>query len=262
MKRLLIYSLLALFVGVMGSCSKDEVIYKFEDGEIGCTFQASSLKYHELTEADNGVVKIPMYRANTKGTATVNVTITGGEGVFTPSATAFTFADGENVAWLNLAFDYESLSAKPSTIVFEMDDAENCAFTGISKTSVTLQRKLTWELVGTGYYYTDFFEEGWDQDVYKAQEGDFYLLPGCWFAGTDFSFFCDGTTVDWYASESGYNYGSYGPVVFGPTATEIEEVSGSYVMTVESDYILSEFMGGYILYQGFEQFTFPEGFSF
>ena len=261
MKKILTCSLLALFVCILASCAKDEVFYKFADGEIAATFQSSSLKIGELTEADNGKVSVPMYRGNTRGAASVAVVITGGEGVFTPSATSFNFADGENVAYIDFTFDFSTLGGKPMSVTIEMENAEDCASMGVNKTSFTLARKLTWEKVGEGVYYTDFFGEGWYQDLYKAKEGDFYMLEGCWYKGTDFTFFCNGTTVDWYAAETGYSYGSYGPVHFSPTKAYVESDSDGIKLVIECDYVLPS-IGNYVLYQGFEEFVFPEGFSF
>lgn len=261
MRKLLIYSLLALFVCTLDSCSKEEVFYEFGEGEIGATFQASSLKFNELTEADNGKVTVPMYRGNIKGAASVAVEITGGEGIFTPSASSFNFADGEDVAYIDFTFDYATLSAKPTTIAIKIANEDVCSFDAVTETSFTLNRKLTWTKIGTGYHYTDFFGAGWDQDIYKAEEGDFYMLEGCWYKGTDFTFFCDGTTVDWYASETGYNYGSYGPVVFEVTSQSVFYNNGTPAIEIVCNYRLPKYYN-YNLYSGYEIFIFPEGFEF
>ncbi len=261
MRKLLIYSLLALFVCTLGSCSKDEVFYEFGEGEIAATFSSGTLKFNNITEADNGKISVPMYRGNTKGAAVVAVAITGGEGVFTPSSASFNFADGENVAYIDFTFDYETLSAKPATISIAIEDEKACSVNSISSTKFTLSRQLTWELVGEGIYYSDFWEEEWPQPIYKAQEGDFYLLPDCWVGGTDFSFFCDGTTVDWYTAGSGYNYGSYGPVAFEVIQASVTDVDGDLAIVIDCNYRLPDY-GNYNLYTGYEMILLPDGFAF
>ncbi len=262
MRKLLIYSIFALFVCAFSSCSKDEVFYDFgETPSVAATFSAGSLKYNELTEADNGKVSIPMYRGNTKGAASVAVEIAGGEGIFTPAKSSFDFADGENVAYLDFTFDFEGLSPKPATIKISIVNDADCIDGAVATTSVTLVRQLTWEYVGDGLYYTDFFGQSWPQPIYKAQEGDFYMLPDCWVSGTDFTFFCDGTTVDWYTSVSGYNYGSYGPIAFGVTDQAIESTEDGMLLSLGVVYYLPEYYD-YQLGSGVETFEFPEGFEF
>lgn len=261
MRKILIYSLLALFVCAMGSCSKDEVFYEFADGEIAATFSAGTLKFNNITEADNGKISVPLYRGNVKGAATVAVAIAGGEGVFTPSATSFSFKDGENVAYIDFTFDYATLSAKPATITIEIEDEKACSVNSISSTKFTLTRQLTYEKIGEGIYYCGLFGEAWPQDVYKAKEGDFYMLPDCWVGGTDFSFFCDGTTVDWYPVETGYNYGSYGQFAFEVLDQSVFEDGGVYIVQIDCNYRLPSYYN-YLFDTSYELFQFPEGFSF
>lgn len=258
MRKLLIYSLLALFTLTLGSCSKDEVFYEFGEGEIGATFQASTLIYDDISEADNGKISVPLYRSNTKGAVSVPVEITGGEGTYTPSSSSFSFADGESVAYIDFTFNYETLSGKPVTISIAISNESDCAEKGESETTFTLTRKLTWEKVGTGIYYTAFFDQQWEQDLYKAKEGNFYMLKGCWYAGTDFTFFYDGTTVDWYASKTGYYYGSYGPVVFDVISANVTTVSGSPAIKIDCNYRLPQYYN-YNLGKGYEIFVFPKG---
>lgn len=259
------YSVLALLVLMVVlmvcSCAKDDVLYSYSKGEVAATFQSSSLKINDISGPDSNGIPIPMYRGNTRGAAVVEVEIAGGEGVFTPSATSYSFEDGENVAYINFAYDYDALGGKPETITISIAKEEDCAKNGEPSTSFTLSRKLTWVYVGEGTYYSDFWGESWPQELYKAQEGDFYMLKGCWYAGTDFTFFCNGTDAEWYASETGYNYGSYGPVVFDAASANVAVSEGVVQLRTDCNYILPGY-GGYNLYTGYESFIFPDGFTF
>ncbi len=261
MRKLLIYSLLALFVCTMGSCSKEEVFYEFAENEIAATFSASKLNYNDLTDADNGKISVPLYRGNTKGDASVAVEIEGGEGIFTPSATSFNFKDGENVAYIDFTFDYATLSAKPTTISVSITDEKACSVNSIPSTKFTLTRQLTWELVGEGLYYCGLFGESWPQDVYKAEEGDFYMLPDCWVGGTSFTFFCDGETIDWYPFETGYNYGSYGQFAFEVLDKSVISLEGTPAIKIDCNYRLPSYYN-YLFDTAYELFMFPEGFQF
>lgn len=253
--------LFAMMPVVVSSCDEGGTLYQFSEGEVAATFQSSSLKFNDISGPDSDGIPVPLYRGNTKGDAVVEVEITGGEGAFVPSATSYNFKDGENVAYINFAYDYDALSAKPQTITIKIARDEDCAWNGEPSTSFTITRQLTWEFVGEGKYYSDFWGESWIQELYKAAEGDFYMLKGCWYAGTDFTFFCDGTDAEWYASATGYNYGSYGPVVFDVISESIVDSEGVTVLRIDCGYILPEY-GGYNLYTGYEFFIFPDGFTF
>lgn len=253
--------LFAVMPAAVSSCTDEGVLYRFSEGEVAATFQSSALKFNDISGPQSEGIPVPMYRGNTRGDAVVEVEINGGEGFFTPSGHSYNFENGENVAYINFTYDYYSLGAKPQTITISMANEDDCAFNGESSTSFTISRQLTWQFVGEGKYYSDFWGESWPQELYKAEEGDFYMLKGCWYAGTDFTFFCNGEDAEWYASETGYNYGSYGPVVFDVESSSVVESEGVTVLKVDCDYVLPEYYG-YSLYTGYEFFIFPDGFTF
>lgn len=261
MKRIFIYALTVLALGAMLSCTNEKVQYDFEKNSgVAATFAAKSTQVPGLVAEDGGKVSIPLYRGNTKGSASVEVVVSGGEGVFTPTSNAVEFEPGKNVGYLTFTYDFEELSAKPAPMTVTIKNEADRALNAVASTSFTLVRQLTYEEVGEGYYYSDFGGE-WDQPVLKAQEGDYFLLPSCWVSGVDFSFFCDGTTVDWYTTSSGYNYGSYGPLDFDIASATVALEDGQYVVTLNATYVLPD-LGGYPLGAGVEVFYFPEGFEF
>ena len=257
MKRILYFTILAL--GVLSACTTDKVLYDFEENPgVGATFAASSLAIPDLVAEDGGKLSIPLYRANTKGNASVEVLIEGGEGVFTPAKNAVDFADGSNVAYLEFSYDYASLSAKPVSMVIYIKNEADVAFDGIASTSVSLVKRLTYSSVGEGYYTSYFFGQGWPQEVLKAEEGPYYSLPSCWVNGVDLNFFFDGTDFELYTVNPGYNYGSYGPVCLEVLDYEVVQEEGSTILTIYVNYVLPN-LDNYILGQAMEEIAFPAG---
>ena len=248
-------------MGLMSSCVTDKEMFDFTANPgAAVTFSAKTLDMPALKAEDGGKVRVPLYRGNTSAPASVQVTVTGGEGVFTPKKTAVDFAAGDNMGYLEFTYDYETLSAKPATITVTVTKAEDVALNGIAEAKFTLVKQLTYESIGEGYYYSAFGGD-WPQEILKAKEGDYYLLPSCWVSGVDFSFFCDGQNVDWYTLTSGYNYGSYGPVGFDIQDSEVYEDGGVWVVELSLNYYLPEYYD-YNLAAGYEAVEFPEGFTF
>lgn len=258
MKRIFKYALSVLALGAMFSCTTEKVQYDFEKYPgVAATFVAKTIQVPGLVAEDGGKVSIPLYRGNTNGAASVEVTVTGGEGLFTPTKSAVDFAAGENVGYLTFTYDFESLSAKPAPMTVTIKNEADLALNAVASTSFTLVKQLTYEPVGEGLYYSDWYEEEWPQEVLKAKEGNYFLLPSCWVSGVDFSFYCDGTTVDWYTTSPGYNYGSYGPLALDIVDAYIDGLQ----LVVTAGYYLPEYYD-YSFGNGVEVFVFPEGFTF
>lgn len=258
MKKIFIYSLLVLFISTLNSCSKEEAFYNFDGTGNAATFASKSLQIPAITKEDNGKVSIPMYRGNIANAASINVEIAGGEGIFTPVKSTYDFAPGENIAYIDFVFDFNKLSARPQDITIKIKNKEDLSINAIESTSITLVRKLTYEKVGVGEYYTDFFEESWEQEIFKAKEGNFYILPSCWVKGVDFSFFYDGKSADLYTTQPGYNYGSYGPVTFKIISQTVKQKGGKRIIEFEVEYYLPEF-NNYSFGTGLEILYLPAG---
>ena len=251
-----------VLASLVASCTTDKVDFDFtENPSVAATFAAPSLEIAALRAEDGGKVQIPMYRGNVKEAKSVEVVVEGGEGVFTPSSDKVNFAAGQSLAYLELTYDYEALSAKPVSMSVSIAKEEDLAIDGVAAATFTLVKQLTYESIGEGYYYSDFWEEAWPQEILKAKEGNYFMLPSCWVSGVDVTFFCDGETLDWYTVKSGYNYGSYGPVAFYPGDYAVTLESGTYVLEVDMTYYLPEYYD-YELYVGYEVLQFPEGFTF
>ena len=239
------------------SCSKSERLYDFGESQSPLvTFQSKKLNIPDLTEDNNGTFRVPLYRGNVKDEASVAFTVSGGEGVFTPTTDKFKFAAGENVAYVEFEFDFTTLDAKPITISLSIENDDDVASNGIKATSFSVVRKLTYKSIGKGSYYSALFGEEWPQDILKAEEGPYYSLPDCWISGVSVNFSFNGTGFELYTVQPGYNYGSYGPVELSVQ----NFVYDSGKLTITAEYFLPE-LNNYSLGTGVEILTFPEGFS-
>lgn len=273
MKNILKYSIFALALAVVASCTGEKVTYNLEENPgPAATFSHSKLNIDGVTAENNGKLMIPLYRGNTKGAANVKVALEGGDDICVLATPSVAFADGENVANIELTFDYDGLAPKPATLKLSIVDEADLAIKGIASTTFTFVKQLTYELVGTGAYYSffwhDYFgvmEAGmWEQDLYKAKEGNYFLLKDCWEAGVSFSFFCDGETVDWYTEDTGTAYGSYGNIFLDFTGAEVyTNETGQYEIALDVPaYYLPDYYDYALVEKGVEVFTFPEGFKF
>lgn len=273
MKNILKSTLYALCLAVVASCAGEKVTYDFsENPGPAATFSAEKLQIPGLTAEDNGKLYIPLYRGNVKGAAKVGVALSGGEEVCELATPFVEFADGENVANIEITFDFETLTPKPATLKLEIAEEKDLAYDGIQSATFTFVKQLTYESVGKGAYYSYFWHayfgdraEGmWDQELLKAKEGNYFKLKDCWEAGTDFSFFCDGKTVDWYTDNTGTSYGSYGNIYLHFTGGEVyKNDAGQYELKLNVPAYYLPDVNNYVLVpDGVEEFTFPAGFEF
>lgn len=260
MKKVLLYSIIALLGVSLASCNQDKEIFDFEENPgVGATFSADQLRVSALTEDMGGKVSIPLYRANTKDAASVAVELQNGGTLFSLEKETCDFAAGEGVAYLNIHFDYNSLSAAPTQVVLSISNEGDVAMDGIGKTSFTLIRKLTYSSLGDGVFDSTLFGDTWDQEVQKAEEGDFYLLPSCYVRGYDISFFCDGESFELYTFDTGYNYDStHGHLMMDPVLENCV-VSPTKLKLYCVIYTQKT---GYYFDEGFETITLPEGVTF
>ena len=256
MKKILFLTLIAFAVLFTASCEKRGTLYEIPDGAVLVSFTSDVAIFSMLSE-DGNKITVSLNRGNTKGAASVPFTFTDGtDGVFTPAKTTFDFADGEAVATVDITYpDINAFGGEIYEMVLTVAE-EQLSPSGIGELSIQAQRKLTPKLLGTGTYYSDWYEESWEQEVYNTVEApDYYILPSCWVKGTNFTFsVIDGKIVfpdDFY---SGYDYGQYGPVNMAPSKVEYDNGK----VTVSVSYYLPEYYN-YLLGTGVEEFTFPEG---
>lgn len=253
-----IYIILAGAALMTAACQKQGTIYEIPAGSACVSFPSSSAKF-EMLATDGNKITVEMWRGNTSGAASVAVDIedkTGG--VFTPSKQTFDFADGQAVATIDFTYpDINAFGGETYQVVLKVSDANQVSPAGIDKMTVSAQRKLTPKYIGTGTYYSDWYEEEWEQDLYTTEEApDLFILPDCWVRGTDFMFnIVNGEPVWPNPFFSGYVHSSYGNVYVYPGDSYIED--GVLYLEVAAYRVSAGSFGG-----GLEYFVLPEGFSF
>lgn len=263
MKRIISFSLAVLALLLTGACQRMGTIYEIPEGSACVSFPSKAAKI-DMLPSDGNKFTVELWRGNTKGAASVAVDIDNQtNGAFTPSKQAFEFADGEAVAKLDFTYpDLNNFGGEAYKIVLNISDAKQVSPSGISKMTITAQRKLTRVFLGTGLFYSAFFDEQWEQDLYTTIESpDYYILPDCWVKGKDWTFTVSGGKPKWPATfDTGYLFvdsdnNSYGDVWVKTGGTVIQD--GAMYLIVDS-YYLPEFHN-YDFGNAYEAFLPPEG---
>ena len=262
MKKVIYILLAGAALLMTDACQKQGTIYEIPAGS-ACVSFPSDAAIFDMVASDGNKITVEMWRGNTQGAASIAVDIDDQtDGVFTPSKRTFDFADGQAVATIDFTYpDLNAFGGETYNITLSVSDPKQVSPAGIDEMTISATRKLTRKYVGTGVFYSDFFEEEWEQDLYTTEEApDFFILPDCWVRGSDWTFTVSGGQPKWPAAfDSGYLYGSsYGNVWIKSGESWIED--GVLYLIVDSYYL-----PGYHNYDfgsTYEAFVLPEGFSF
>lgn len=122
---------------------------------------------------DEQVFVVKIGRQKTDAAASIRLT-TDAENVTVP--TTVDFAAGEALKEVKIAFDIAVGTTASYTITIPEEDSY---VYGSPKVTVNIKRDYTWLNIGTGYYASQLFGEGWDQPVLKAKEANIYKLEDC-----------------------------------------------------------------------------------
>jgi len=260
MKRIIYITLAVSALVLTSACQHKGTIYDMPEGNALLSFPSNKAIFDMVAE-DGNKITVDLWRGNTKGAASIPVTIDNQtNGVFTPAKSTFDFADGEGVAHLDITYpDINAFGGEMFKLVLTVDEKQ-VSPAGYGKMTVSAQRKLTPKFIGTGKFYSDFWEDEWEQDLYNTVEApNYYILPDCWAKGGDWSFTVSGGKPVWPANfDSGYTYSSYGKVWLKTGNSYFED--GVLILEVDSYYLPS--YGNYDFGNTFEAFTPPAGFSF
>lgn len=227
------------------SCDDGNIgaIYTPDTEEQGYTFltEETSASY---TPADtDSVFVIRIARNFTKGEENVPLIVEGADDFFAiPSEV--TFADGEGYADLEIGIKgmstgtsyYFSIAIDTTYVPLAAMRADSAKYDkeGIAKIDVTLTLDYTWMPLGTGYYTSQLFGEGWEQPVQYAKEyPNMYRLPDCIYTGYPmvFTLSTDGQElVGWDPQPTGYDGTNYGMLYYYPTAMTREGNTLSFDM--------------------------------
>lgn len=244
MKKILFSNIVLALLFITISCENEQTIYSLTD-KAEASFPSTILNLEMVAEDGNKIV-VEMWRGNTKGAASVPVTITNNTGgVFTPEKQQFDFADGESVAYLT--FSYPSIAnfgGEKYQIILEIVD-DVASPSAVKKMTVSAQRRLTYKSLGIGTFSSEFFEEEWPQEVLKAEEGDFYRLPNCYANGTTMEFSIQDGKINFAKQATGYVHSSYGMVSWDPRYLDYCEIDGKTFTLVPAFVVSAGNFGGY-----------------
>ena len=225
MKKIIYVTFAILAIMLTSACEHEGTIYEMPAGSALVSFPSNAAVF-EMIASDGNKVTVDLWRGNTQGAVSIPVTIedkTGG--VFKPAKSTFDFADGEGIAHLDITYpDINAFGGETYKLTLSVDENQ-LSPAGIGEMTVSATRKLTPKFVGTGIYYSDWYEEEWEQDLYTTEEApDFFILPSCWVKGTDFTFTVQNHKPVWPSSFfSGYVHSSYGNVYIYTGESYIED---------------------------------------
>jgi len=147
-------------------------------------------------------------------------------------------------------------------MVLTVDEAQ-VSPSGNAELKVSAKRVLTRKFLGTGTFVSGWFEgESWEQDIYTTEEApDYFILPDCWIAGTDFTFtMVDGVPVYPDFFDTGLPYSpdapEYGNIWLIPDSCTIED--GAIVLTTYYALPKADHVWGFT---DNEVFILPEGLT-
>lgn len=255
MKRIILISLAFVALLFTGACERDGAIYVPDNA---CVSFPADQAIFSMLSSDGNKITVELWRGNTDGAISIPVTINDNTGgVFKPSKTSFDYVDGQSIASIDFTYpDINSFGGETYVINLAVDESQ-VSPSGYASMTVKAQRKLTRVKLGTGEWYSDFWEDSWPQDLYTTVEApNYYILPNCWASGTDFTFTVNNGVITWPATfDSGYTYGSYGNIWFQTGDSYVED--GVLYLNVESYYLPSYY--NYDFGSTFEAFTLPAG---
>lgn len=244
MKKIFYFTTLIFLLFTAISCEQDRTLYELTS-KVEASFPSTIVNYQMVAEDGNKIV-VELWRGNTKGAASVPVTITNNtNGVFTPEKEQFDFVDGESSAYLIFSYpDITQFGGEKYQIVLTIDD-EMVSPSGTEKMTITAQRKLTYNSVGTGTFTSEFFEDSWQQEVLKAEEADFYRLPDCYFNGYPIEFSIQNGKINFSKQPMGYVHSTYGMVSWDPRYLDDCEINGKTLTFVPAFVVNVGSFGGY-----------------
>lgn len=256
MKKNILYWGLCLILGTatLTSCNTDAEGALYSEG-VGVSFASTSMS-QEVSASNEGKILVPIHRTNITNNAEVEITIdenTITENIFTLASSSIKFNEGENISYVELNFDLNSLGATTVyNIILTVQNPEQVSVSGEGSIKVIVKRQLTWNSFGTGVFTSEFFGESWPQAIEKAAEGNIFRLIDCYYEGYPivFSLTDDGTElVAWDIQAMGMTNSTYGMVYFAAAGMTREGNILKFPMQG-----VVEYNGGWgLLYDGFTE---------
>ncbi len=233
--KYIIVSLVFLFTFV--SCDKDAVMPYIDKSDIGSVDAAfrSTVLVHNLTEADNGQVKVHIVRGNSKGAVSVPIAMSGTNAAkFTLQTQSVQFADGETEAFIILGYNFTEFSPGVKyTVTLKISDETLVSKSKVSTIRVDAEVPLNYVLMGNGTYTSTIYGESWSQPVQRAVISstlNFFRLPNCYEPNYHITFRVNNGVMEMDQQNIGWYYSAeYGYVFIQPQTMSISGKTHSVV---------------------------------
>lgn len=245
MKKIVFLTTIVGLLFTISSCEQKQEVYQLSD-KPEASFPSTLVGY-KMEATDGNQITVEMWRGNTKGAASVPVTITyNTDGVFTPEKNQFDFADGENKAYLKFTYpDINDFGGETYVINIAITDENHVSPNGIDKIKVSAQRKLTFKSIGIGKFTSEFYEDSWDQEVQKAEEAEFYRLPDCYYKNFPIEFSAADGKISFSKQPMGWNHSTYGMVSWDPRYLDDCKIDGKTYTFVAAFVVDAGSFGGF-----------------
>lgn len=230
-------SLLFLMMTALVACSDSEgTIYSSDEPSYAF---ASALQKVEMVSSDENKILVPVYRSNTSGTSTLELTLTPAAGIdpglFKLATPSVSFEDGQSVA--EAIISYDDINALGAADIYSLtlsfDEAKSSP-ANVSSIVVRAQRKLTFKSIGVGLFTSTFFADGAgnpyqaEVTVEKAEEANVYRLLDVYEDDYPILFATDdkGEVIAFVDQETGYVDPDYGMISI--RLEDVEKVDNTY----------------------------------
>ena len=226
-------SFLSVLIGLLGltfvSCTDDlaerEPSYEPSSNVAQVYFPTSNTAAFEVEPTVNKV-SVTIAREVASNALEVNLSVVDTAGVYTvPSSVSF--AAGETEATFEVSFDGLEYFQN-YLLILSFDETLTNPYVEVEGTQEFLLRVMQsdWQDVATGEYYSDFFEDTWEQNLQYSEILDRYRFPNVWFNGYHFEFDWDGesatVTPPAVQFQTGYVDATYG-MIFADVSDEAED---------------------------------------
>ncbi len=222
----------ALFVA--GACSEDTDMNVYSGRSNEAFFSKEEFSYM-MGASDPATCTVQVYRANKNGNASVAVKLTTDPGSETwfSGPEAVEFADGAITADYTITIDREKLThGAQNTVMLEIVGETDLLYA--TSCAVSITRDYEWATYATGTFTSGWWEEEWPQELQRADLGGgnyIYRFPDLYAEGTDVRFTVEnGAVVPVGTFWLQYTYGSYGPMYYELSQSQVDEDAKKIIM--------------------------------
>ena len=216
---------------VLTSCedSIEGTLFDLGDG-VHAAF-ASNVQLVDMMPEDGNQIRVPVYRGgNSSSEATVSIEMIQAasipSGLFTLTNPQLTFPVGENVAYAVISYpDINDLAAGAVyEITLKLTNEEQISVSESDEITVKAQRKLTFAKLANATFESEFFEDSWEVEVYKAAEANVFRIMDAYYNGFHITFsVASDNTISFSAQPMGYVHPDYGMTSFTMPREEYDQ---------------------------------------